>query len=232
MSEFRKEFMQLVNQFKNSGDESITSFYTAWTELKFFYIFAKQNIYKNMYEVMETILDNITEYLTDPESAVITKVCCVYSLFTIFEQQPVRKLVKIRLTLTDWQSLQNFVHNEIQNLQLETRKNMVAILKTLYEENAFRFVHARSFVAKPLSDIDDLNQDIEQASSMSMCVQSGTIAISKKINESYTEAKRHLKELIEDSITLDTTEEDSVTRTMEEINQTWHTLLKQNNDLF
>jgi len=133
---------KILDQFEDTEGPRMTIFQKVWKETSFGLIFHGRESFRELYEFTEDMFDMVKQYAVktrkkadNPEGI---RFAALYLLYALYFKQPCRPMVKIRLTLEEFDDLVEFME--------ETKDcdhyDVVYAWAKLFSESAFHYVAA------------------------------------------------------------------------------------------
>lgn len=142
MIALESDIQQFLLKFEERKSFRYRDFVEVWQENNFSYIFAGHEYFHILKSFLDNVIFYLKKFLVFPKS-VYTQTGAFYLLYAVFLKQPVKKLCKLRISLNEFNVLQNLIEQFKESQELEP----IFIYSHLISILAFEFV----FVKKPMS---------------------------------------------------------------------------------
>ncbi|CAH0548849.1 unnamed protein product [Brassicogethes aeneus] len=137
-SAFQRDVEQLLNTFGALKSLKFADFAEVWKEMNFVNVFSGLQYVQYINDITENMFFVVKKYVYFPQS-IFTQVGAMYLLYSLYYNQPLKGLVKIRLTLDEY----NRIIHCIETLKAKNELDMPYIFAKLKVNNAFIFVAER-----------------------------------------------------------------------------------------
>lgn len=152
ISAFQVDCEIFLDEFEKYQSFSFTDFQKVWHQQKFSYIFAGQVYALLLRDFCENCFYVVKKYIMFPRT-LYTQIGAFYLLYAIYYKQPLRTWVKIRLTLEEYQKLNELI-TEMSSIK---QVDVCYIFSKMISERAFLYVAQR----KPLGPEDRFVKDVQ-----------------------------------------------------------------------
>lgn len=180
---------QTVELFDENETLRISYFQKVWHDMKFGLIFHGRQDYRELYEFTEDLFDSIKRNLM-PSNLFALRSAAFYLLYAIYFKQPLRPIVKIRITFEEYSDLVDWM----KELRSDTHWELVYCWAKLLTDHAFVFVASTQhlgleFSSKNHKGVSD--DQMEQPQYRETFFSSGLESL-RKIHDKYTNLKNAL----------------------------------------
>uniref|UniRef100_A0A182IKW8 snRNA-activating protein complex subunit 1 n=1 Tax=Anopheles atroparvus TaxID=41427 RepID=A0A182IKW8_ANOAO len=135
-SGFREDCFKFLNDFSKLGSPSFQTFCQEWKRTNFQYVFCGRNSAAELVEYTSEILYIVKQFFFCCQIP-LERIGAFYLLHTLYFKQPMHLFCKIRITLSDWCAMKEFIKKPYNGYELP---QMTAILWKLFVAEAFQFV--------------------------------------------------------------------------------------------
>ncbi|XP_044763723.1 snRNA-activating protein complex subunit 1-like [Coccinella septempunctata] len=195
---FQADVESLLTEFEKSKSLEFQVFSNVWKKMMFSYVFSEQQYYTFVKNFMENAFLVIKKFIMFPRN-IYTEVGALYLLYGMYFKQTVKEWIKIRVTLEEYEKIQDLIERLKSLYELEP----LFVYNKLKKVDAFEYVFQRRIIAPELhylkSCTDFVDDTFQSLNHKSVKEQLGNILNEgnflknfEKTTENYRQALEHI----------------------------------------